>query len=397
VNTTFRMGRVAGIEVGAHWSWLLVVALIVWSLSAGVFPQTDPGLDDRTYLAMAIVAALGFFASILLHELGHALQARRDGIPVDGIILWVFGGVARMNRQPPSAMAELRVALAGPAVSLALGLVLLLAAQALRLPPAVDGTLFWLGQMNLYLLAFNLLPAFPLDGGRVARALLWARRGSFASATRTASAVGRGFAQLFIGIGLALAIFVGDFGGLWLAFIGWFLLAAAEAELALAGVGDSVDGLRVWQVMVRDPVTVPADATVEELMTDVFLPTRHTAFPVVDGGRAAGIVSFRDALALPRSAWATTPVSAIMETAAEACVDPAAPLAEVLPRLATGRLRRLLVCRDGRLYGLLSLSDAMRVLEVRSRLAEPAVTRERLDGYAARSPLPGIRSRVPSA
>jgi CBS domain-containing protein len=211
-----------------------------------------------------------------------------------------------------------------------------------------------------------------------------------------ASALGRGFAQLFIVGGLALAIFVGDFGGLWLAFIGWFLLAAAEAELALAA-GDSVDGLRVWQVMVRDPVTVRADATVEELVTDVFLPTRHTAFPVVDGDRAAGIVGFRDALALPRSVWPTTPVSAIMERAPEACVDPAAPLAEVLPRLATGRLRRLLVCRDGRLDGLLSLTDAMRVLEARSLLDQPARTRERLDGQASRSPLPGIRSRLPSA
>ena len=397
MSTTFRIGRFAGIDVGAHWSWLLVVALIVWSLSAGVFPQANPGLDDRTYLVMAIVAALGFFVSILLHELGHAVQARRDGVAVDGITLWVFGGVARMSGQPPSAMAELRVALAGPAVSLVLGVVFLLAALALALPPAVDGTLFWLAQMNLYLLAFNLLPAFPLDGGRVARALLWARRGSFVSATRTASAVGRGFAQLFIVGGLALAIFVGDFGGLWLAFIGWFLLAAAEAERALAVAGDAVEGLRVWQLMVRDPVTVPPDATVEELVTDVFLPTRHTAFPVVDGGRVAGIVSFRDALALPRSAWATTPVSAIMETAAEACVDPAAPLAEVLPRLAAGRVRRLLVCRDGRLYGLLSLTDVMRVLEARSRLAQPAVMRERLDGQAPRSPFPGTRSRLPSA
>ena len=277
VSTTFRIGRMAGVEVGIHWSWLLVVALIVWSLSAGVFPATNPGLDDGAYLAMAIVASIGFFASILLHELGHAVQARREGIPVDGITLWVFGGVARMTGQPPSAGAELRVALAGPAVSVLLGCAFLLAALALPLPATVDGTAFWLGQMNLYLLIFNLLPAFPLDGGRVARAVLWARRGDFASATRTAAGLGCAFGPLFIVGGLVLAIVAGAFSGLWLAFIGCFLLAAAEAERALGVADDSLRDLRVWQLMVPDPVTVPADASVAELIDDVFLPMRHTA------------------------------------------------------------------------------------------------------------------------
>ena len=387
VSTTFRIGRMAGVEVGIHWSWLLVVALIVWSLSAGVFPATNPGLDDGAYLAMAIVASIGFFASILLHELGHSVQARREGIPVDGITLWVFGGVARMTGQPPSAGAELRVALAGPAVSLLLGCVFLLAAVALPLPATLDGTAFWLGQMNLYLLVFNLLPAFPLDGGRVARAVLWARRGDFASATWTAAGLGRAFGQLFIVGGLVLAILAGAFSGLWLAFIGWFLLAAAEPERALVVAEDSLRDLRVWQLMVPDPVTVPADASVAELIDDVFLPTRHTAFPVVKRDRPVGIVSFRDALAVPRSDWATTPVRGIMVGADEACVDPAAPVADVLPRLATGRHRRLLVCRDGRLYGLLSLNDAMRVLEARS--SQPAADRVR--GRDGHRPAPAIR------
>jgi Zn-dependent protease/CBS domain-containing protein len=373
VSSTFRLGRVGGIEIGVHWSWLLVVALIVWSLSARVFPETNPGLSDGAYLAMAIASTLGFFPSILLHELGLAVQARRDGMPVEGITLWVFGGVARMGGRPPSAEAELRMALAGPAVSLLLGVVFLLGALALPLPATVDGSAFWLGQMNLYLLAFNMLPAFPLDGGRVARAALWARRGDFASATRTAGMLGRRFAQLFIVGGLALTIFVGAFSGLWLAFIGWFLLAAAEAEVALT---DSLDGLRVWQLMVPDPVTVPANATVEQLMTDVFLPTQHTAFPVVDDGRAAGIVSFRDVLALPRAAWATTPVREIMVSAEQACVDPAASLADTLPRLAAGYHHRLLVCRNGRLYVLPSLADVMRA---RSRLGQPALTEGRVD------------------
>src|ERR1700754_58424 len=156
MTSTFRLGRIAGIEIGVNWSWLLVVALVVWSLAAGVFPATNPGLTDGAYLAMAIVASILFFASILLHELGHALEARRCGIAIGGITLWVFGGVASLRGEPPSAGAELRMAIAGPAVSLAIGVVCLVAALALPLPEAVDGVTFWLGQINLYLLVFNL-------------------------------------------------------------------------------------------------------------------------------------------------------------------------------------------------------------------------------------------------
>jgi Zn-dependent protease len=240
MNSTVRVGRVAGIEIGIHWSWLLIGALIIWSLSQGVFPYTNPGLSDGAYLAMAAFAAIGFFASILLHELGHAIQARRDGIVIDRITLWVFGGVALLRGPLPSAGAELRTAAAGPAVSLVLGVLFVLAALVLRLPASVDGVLFWLGQMNLSLLVFNLIPALPLDGGRILRALLWARRRDFASATRTAATLGRSIGQLMIAGGLLLVMFVGDYGGLWLAFIGWFVLAAAESELQTAAAPEAL-------------------------------------------------------------------------------------------------------------------------------------------------------------
>jgi len=363
MTAAFRLGRIAGIEIGAHWSWLLVVALVVWSLAAGVFPHTNPGLTDGTYLAMAVAAAVLFFASIVLHELGHAVQARRDGIAIGGITLWVFGGVAQLRQEPPSAGAELRMALAGPAVSLAIGVVCLLAALAGPLPAAADGVLFWVGQINLYLLVFNLMPALPLDGGRVLRAILWARRRDYLSATRTAGKLGRGFAQAMIGLGLLLVIFVGAFSGLWLAFLGWFLLTAAEAELQTAEARVSLAGLTAADPMVRAPVTVDADTTVQEFMDDIFLPTRYTAFPVLDGDRVAGIVSFRQALALPRDTWSTTPVRAIMVPADEACIDPDTPLADALARLTTAPLQRLLVCRDDRLAGLLSLTDVARLIE----------------------------------
>jgi Zn-dependent protease/CBS domain-containing protein len=369
--STFRLGRIAGIEIGAHWSLVLVVALIVWSLADGVFPETNPGLDDGTYLAMAAVAALLFFASIGLHELGHAIQARRDGVPVEGITLWVFGGVAKMAAQFPSAGAELRIAVAGPLVSLAIGVVCLLAALALPLPDAADGVLFWLGQINLTLLVFNLIPALPLDGGRVLRALLWARRRDFLSATRTAGVLGRFFGQAMIAGGLLLVIFVGAFSGVWLAFLGWFLLAAAEAELDAAESGAALGGLTAADAMIRDPVTVGTDTTVEDFMNTVFLPTRHTAFPVLENGRPAGIVSFRQALEVPRPLWPAVPVREIMLPAAETCIGPETPLSELLPRLSAEEVHRLLVCRDGQLVGLLSLTDVARLMEARSRAAWP--------------------------
>jgi Zn-dependent protease/CBS domain-containing protein len=372
VAQSVRIGRVAGVEIEAHWSWLLVVGLIVWSLADGVFPATNPGLSDGAYVAMAGVATILFFAALTLHELGHAVQARREGVAIDGITLWVFGGVARLRGQMPSSGAELRIALAGPAVTLALAAVCLLVALALPLPDAVDGVIFWLGQINLYLLVFNLLPALPLDGGRALRAVLWARRRDFVSASRTAARLGRGFGQVLIAGGVVLVLLVGDLGGLWLALIGWFLLGAADAELEGATAREALAGLTVADLMVPDPVVVEADTSVQAFINQAFLPTRHTAYPVLDLGRAAGIVSFRNALELPRAAWPATAVRQIMVDAREACVDPDLPLSEALPRLAEGRLRRLLVCRDGFVEGLLSWTDVSRVLEVTSALEAPA-------------------------
>jgi Zn-dependent protease/CBS domain-containing protein len=368
MTSSFRFARVAGIDIRAHWSWVLIAALIMWSLSQGVFPQTNPGLSHGTYLAMAAVASVLLFASILLHELGHAIQARRDGVEIAGITLWVFGGVAEMKGALPSAGAEFRIAVAGPVVSLVLGVVFTVTAFALPLPAEVDGVAFWLGYVNLSLLVFNLIPALPLDGGRMLRAALWARRRDFLSATRTAAALGRGFGQLFIAGGLALTIFAGDYGGLWLVFTGWFVLAAAEAELQSAVARSALDGFTAAQFMVSDPVTVDAGTSVQTFMDRVFYPTRHTAYPVMDGGEPIGLVSFRQALALPPQEWPVTSVDTIAATGPETAVDASTPLPEVLPQLTEGDVRRLLVMRDGRLAGLLSATDVLRVLDVRSRV-----------------------------
>src|SRR5215204_2875785 len=173
MNPTFQLGRIAGIRISANWSWLIVFALITWSLAVAVFPSQNPGFSDGEYVVMAVAAALLFFASLLLHELGHALQARREGVEIEGITLWLFGGVAKFRGMFPSAGAEFRIAIAGPLVSLALGTIFVLLAWKASLPEVADGVAAWLGYINLTLLVFNLLPALPLDGGRVLRSALW--------------------------------------------------------------------------------------------------------------------------------------------------------------------------------------------------------------------------------
>lgn len=364
MQASFRLGRVAGIEVGANWSWLLVVALVVWVLASGVFPESNPGLSDGSYVAMAAVATVLFFLSLLLHELGHAIRARAEGMELDGITLWVFGGVAKFKGSFPSAGAEFRIAIAGPLVSLAIGLSFVAAAMAFSLPDAVDAVVFWVGQINLFLLVFNMLPALPLDGGRVLRSALWARRGDFSAATRTASGLGRVFGQLLVAWGLLIAILGGAIGGLWLAFIGWFLLMAAEGEAAAAGVRSALAGMRVGDVMVRDPVTVGPDLTLRAFMDDVFLSHRHTTYPVVDDRHTIGLVSFRRVADVPRGEWDTRRVRDCMVPVADALVlREDADLADAVTELASTEPRRALVCVEGRLRGLVSVTDTARVLQ----------------------------------
>jgi Zn-dependent protease/predicted transcriptional regulator len=368
VTPSIRIGRIAGIEVGVNWSWLVVFALLAWSLADGVFPDQNPGLSRGAYVGMAIVATVLFFASLLAHELGHALVARREGMEIDGITLWLFGGVARFKGMFPSAGAELRIALAGPAVSLAIGVVCVAVAWALGLPEQVDGVLAWLGYVNLVLLVFNLLPALPLDGGRVLRALLWKGRGDFAWATGVAASVGRGFGYVLIAAGLFLFIFQGAFGGAWLAFIGWFLLQAAGAEARFVAAREALGGLRVRDLMTRDPVTVPVDSTIGDFMDEVAWSHRHTTYPVLEGDRVLGLLSFRCVAAVPRSEWDEQTVRGCMLPADEVAeLREDEPAVDALGELAERGTGRAVVVEDGRLVGMLSRSDLARALQVGPR------------------------------
>jgi Zn-dependent protease len=365
-----KIGRWGGIEVRLHWSLLAVFALIVWSLADGVLPSQNPGLSDGEYLVAAIVAALLFLASILLHELGHSWVARREGIAVDSITLWIFGGVAQFKDRFTSPGAEFRVAVSGPLISIGLGVLFILIALA-GLPSAVDGAAAWLGYINLILAAFNLLPASPLDGGRVLHAALWRAKGDFAWATRIASEIGQGFGYLFIALGLVMFVFQGSFSGAWLAFIGWFLLQGAQAEARYVATEQALAGLRVRDLMVRNPVTVDADASIGHFMDEVAWSQRFTTYPVLDGGRPVGLLAFASVAAVPRSEWDSRRVRDTMIpldqvpllTEDEKAVD-------ALAELSAPTTNRGLVIDNGHLAGLLSITDLARALEVGRRPAE---------------------------
>ncbi len=237
----WRVGHLAGVEIDVHWSWGIAFALVTASLATAVFPPAAPGLAAAAYVALGAGAAVALFGSILLHELGHAWQARREGVTTDRVTLWVFGGIAQMRQRFPSAGAELRIAIAGPLVSLALAAVFLAAAAGLSLPAALGALVGWLGVINAILLVFNLLPALPLDGGRLLRAALWARRRDIGEATATTASVGRTVAVAMIAGGLVATIAIG-FSGLWLALLGWFLLQAGAAEARAATGVDQPPG-----------------------------------------------------------------------------------------------------------------------------------------------------------
>jgi Zn-dependent protease/CBS domain-containing protein len=368
VSPTIQLGRIAGIRIGLNWSWLVVFALIVWSLAAAVFPSQNPGFSDGEYVALAVAAALLFFVSLLLHELGHALQAKREGIEIEGINLWLFGGVAQFKGWFPGAVAEFRVAIAGPLVSLVLGVLFVGLAAIAGLPNALDGVAAWLGYTNLILLAFNLIPALPLDGGRVLQAALWYARGDLGWATRTAATAGRGFGFLFIALGLGMLIFEGSFSGAWLAFIGWFLLQAATAEARYIATEQALEGVRVRDLMIDEPVTVTADVSLGEFMDEVAWSKRYTTYPVMEGGRPIGLLAFRAVAAVPRDQWDTRRVRDVMlgrdDIPLLADDDPAI---DALAELSESEVNRGLVVDDGRLIGLLSMTDLVRALEVRRR------------------------------
>ncbi len=358
MNDSISLGRIAGVRVGLNWSVVVLAGLLMWTLATAVFPDSDPGLGAGAH------ASVLFAASILLHELGHAVQARRDGMEIDGITLWAFGGVARFMGMFPGAGAEFRIAIAGPLVSLALAGGFLGLAFAPGLPGSVESVAAWLGYTNLLLLVFNMLPALPLDGGRVFRAAVWRGTGDFLKATRVASALGGGFAWLLILGGVALTVLTGTFSGLWLAFIGLFLQQAAAGELRAARAVRGMEALRVRDVMIGHPVTLDPDTPLETVAARVARYGAVTGYPVVRAGQVYGMLASAVIARVPRAAWATTRVRDVMVPVDRvALVREDEPVRDVLERLQGFAIPRALVVDDHRsLVGLLSVTDVAAAL-----------------------------------
>jgi Zn-dependent protease len=362
-----RLCTLFGFEVWIDASWLLLAALLIWTFGAGVFPDAAPNLAKQTYWWMAIVATIGFFVSIVLHELSHSLVARRYGMPIRGITLFIFGGVADLEGEPRSAHVEFLMAAAGPLASFILGAALALVVSLYAYPTtAVPTVLGYLALLNTSLALFNLVPAFPLDGGRILRAGLWAWRGDFAWATRIAAACGDVFGILLI-VGGAFDVIRGDFvTGMWQFLIGLFLRNAAAASYQESMVRRVLTGTAVQRLMTPDPITVPPEISVADFIEDYIYRFHHRSFPVVRDGRLIGIVGTKEAVGLDRQFWASTPVERILVPCeAEDLIAPAADTAEALAQLRRRAKPRLYVVSDGHLAGVLSLRDLLDVLALK--------------------------------
>lgn len=354
----FKLFEMLGFSVYVDLSWLFLAALVVWTLAAGLFPHSYAGLSPATYWWMGVAAAIGLFVSIVLHELSHSLVARRYGIPMRGITLFIFGGVAEMEDEPPSAKSEFLMAIAGPVSSYVIaGIVLALNAVA-PWPRPVGGVLEYLAWINAVLATFNLIPAFPLDGGRVLRSALWAWKKSLRRATRIASRFGTGFAFLLVGLGV-VSFFTGNLvGGIWWILIGLFVRGASQQSYQSLLVRQALSGEPVERFMKRDPVTVERWLPVDRLVEDFIYTYHFKMFPVVDNGRLVGCVTTRDVKALPREDWSMRTVGDITS----ACdphntISQATDAMTALSTMQHYQVSRLAVVDGDRLVGIIALRD----------------------------------------
>jgi Zn-dependent protease len=357
------IGRLAGIPIGVQPLWLVIVALITWSLGAVYYPDEVPGIAPAAAYALGLASALLLFASILLHELGHSVVARRRGVEIEEIDLWLLGGVARMKGYPKTAVDELRFALAGPAVTLAIAI--FFGALALALPASSPDELRAVVDYQLYInaaiLVFNLLPAFPLDGGRVARALIWRRRGDLRSATAAAASIGRGFGYGMIALGL-LGTVGGAVGGIWLAAVGLFVVFAAKAEEGGLRIRTAFEGREAARFMSSPAVAVPAGISVAEAVEDFFVRYRYTAFPVVEAGRPVGLIDVEAVERVPADRRERTSVAEVAISDPALVVDEGQDVAELLERPVFRRVGRAVVVTATGELGVLSITDVNRAL-----------------------------------
>jgi Zn-dependent protease len=374
-RSTLRVGRLAGVPIGIQPLWLAIVGLITYSLGRDYFPQQDPGLSSGAAYALGLFSALTLFAGILLHELGHAIVARRRGVQVEEIDLWLLGGVSRLHGEPQGPGDELRFALAGPAVTAVLLAIVTAARLALGgvLADWARAVLDYQVYVNALILGFNLLPAFPLDGGRVARSLLWLRSGDRERATDQAAAIGRAFGIGLVILGV-LTFARAGVGGLWLALIGGFLIVAGNAEAQQLHVQHALTGITAAGLMSAPVMTVAASANLETAVSRGFAVHLYGALPAVDeAGRAVGLLSLRAVRSVPADRRRTVSVREAMTADPALLISPETLVTELLQRPEFLRVgRAAVVDRDGRPVGLVSITDVQRRIQAEELRTGPA-------------------------
>lgn len=370
MRSQIKLGRIAGIQIGLHYSWFLIAFLIAFSL-ADHFRHTTPHWSNAAAWAAAAVTSVLFFVTLLLHELAHSLVAKSYGLRVRSITLFALGGVSQIESDASSAKMEFWIAIVGPLTSLVIGGALLGLARVSGWHPGAEpasigiATLLWLGYINIALAVFNMIPGFPLDGGRVLRAILWGINGSSERATRWASQVGQAVAFLFILFGLYRFFFGANFGGLWIAFIGWFLLDAARSTYIQSGILAELRGRTVAELMERNCPSVPGYLNLRDFVDEYLLHNANRCFLVVQGDRTAGIVTLDEIRSVPKDEWALTSVQAVMRHLDQIrSVPPQMEAVEALEIMARAKLPLLAVVAAGHLQGVFSQAHVLRYLQL---------------------------------
>jgi Zn-dependent protease len=377
MRQTVPLGRVAGIRVGMHWSVLVMVVLIGWVLRAQVLPAMTAHQPAAAYWAVAVSCAALFMAALLAHELAHSLVARRCGVPVTSITLWALGGISELGGQPPTAQADLRIAVAGPVTSLGAGLVFGALAAAVRAgggPALAVAALAWLAAMNILLAVFNLLPGAPLDGGRILRAFLWRRHGNRVRAAQSAAAAGRVLGAALIALGAAEVLLWADIGGLWLALIGMFVISAAAAEATAETAAAALAGMRAGDVMTADPDIGGTWMSVSDFIDRIALNSAQIAFPVIGpGGSLAGATGLSRLARVPPASRAATTLGQIMTPVPPAYLatpdDPAAPL---LGRPPLADDLAAIVISNGTIAGIVTITRLRQIIRREALRTRPA-------------------------
>ena len=374
---SFRIARLCGVDVRGDASWLLIASLVVWSLATSTFPAWVPDVPPGAQLAMAVVGLAGMIGSLLLHEFAHAVAARVQGVRISGVTLLVFGGVADSDAALPTPLTDIRIAVAGPVVSLGLAAVLWFSARladhGVALDPAV-AVLVFLSMFNLILGLGNLIPAYPLDGGRILRAILWLGSGDLVGAALRATRMSVAISVFLIALGL-FSVFLGDSaGGLWPVVISLFLLAAAQAARKQAQTAAALDGRTVGDLMSRDAWTTRPDQSLSELVCQVFLDRGVSFAPVVENGAVLGYVDTHMVQRIDRENWTTTVVDDVIESIGdENAVSPDLPARKLLDRIGRTGRRKFLVVADTTLVGVITLTDLVACLNVANVLQQPTL------------------------